>query len=192
MNPEQNIALTMINELKKNLSNALLEKAAVAMGKEAVKIIQERTMQDELDYKGRKFGEYNARTYKTKSGRRKMAKKQYIQIKRDKYDSSTYLWNTGALMSSIYATKPTVTLSANIITIKFKLTVRADQMEKAEGLMSTTGVARNHKTYSKKAWRFLGIAESGPLYQSERNRLLKVFFNHLGTGKGKASITAKH
>lgn len=130
------------------------------------------------DTQSRKFGGYN-RGYNKKKAQENSKEKLTNFASTS---NSKKLRLTGNLLSSIsiYAVK--VVGGKKGLVIKTGYYIKgALQNKKAEGLYSTTGTARGKSKYSKKSWRFLGIATSGRLNKEETqqvNDFISNYVNH--------------
>lgn len=151
-------------KLRKDLANLItgnkLKRSAELMGEEAVKIIKQRTNEG-IDIYGRKFGNYN---------------QGYLAQKKRRYGSNRgWLQASGDLFEDITYEVLKITQNRNGASIKIKVTVKERSYLKTIGLQDTTGTARNGKKYSKKAWLFLGLSQTGARVMSEQKRLVDIF-----------------
>jgi hypothetical protein len=168
----------VLNDYAERVADALSDEVFLkGLGELIVKLIIKRT-QDGYDIYSRRFGGYN------RSYNKKKAYKNADEQKVGKYASnskSDKLQLTGNLLNSITAAKPKFKVQKNggiIITGAYvKGTL---QRKKAEGLGSTTGVARGGSRYSKKDWLFLGLAIRGSYVKKETEAINKYISDYIG------------
>lgn len=144
-----------------------------------VKLIIDR-IEAGYDIYSRKFGGYN-RSYK-KSKAYEYATERNKPTRYASRSASDKLRLTGNLLSGIKAKTARLVRDEKNggFIIRTGVYLLASQREKAEGLGSTTGVARNHKRYSKKAYLFLGLAVSGSYVQKETKAINKYIADYIG------------
>ena len=124
-----------------------------------IRLIIERILAG-YDLFSRKFGGYNESYNKEKAFKyavRKYGRTEWAsKSKRDK------LRLTGNLLSSLDAKLIGVQTGLRQVIFRIMITTKdPSQIPKILGLQSETGVARNRRTYAKKAYYFMGLALSG-------------------------------
>jgi len=151
------------------LSNSNLNKLGKGLEPILLDIMRQRTNAG-FDIYGRKFGGYN-RSYNKKyalSHLRETATEY-------KGTTATPLRLSGQLFSNMIVKYSGFNRVGTKFLLKFIFTVKESQLKKVEGLTSTTGTARNRKSYSKKSWMFLGLSLSGSRVQIE-SKVINDYF----------------
>ena len=179
---EQEIEIILRKKLLKVITTTKLQDTFKKVGALIVEIMRDRT-DDGFDIYGSKFGGYN-RSYR---------KAYALKYAGGKFGTTTYVGNssvsggrtplrlTGHLFSAMDYEVIQIQNSGTFIKAKIKVFVNDKSQEgKVEGLLSTTGTARNGQTYAKKAWKFLGLSVSGSRVQRERNEINSLLRKDIG------------
>ena len=204
MNSQQIEVILRRNIFQKIFTQNILNVVFRKLESTIKEIIIKRT-QSGIDFYGRDFGEYNQQ----KRGKKKGKAQKYVpydKVKAQKYaaresgltkyastSSEKKLQLTGNTFSAIDCKlKGKVTITNYRATGRFDIFVNnvsgRNEQKIVEGLQSTTGVKRNKRTYSKKAWCFLGLSYSGSNVESEQKQLQQQLIKAL---KEKYPITIK-
>ena len=191
---QQQIEVILRRKLfQKFFTVSLLTKVFKTLEPTIIKLIIQRT-QEGVDFYGRNFGNYNETSRKSKSG--KITRGLYDKVKAQKYaaqksgltkyastSSDKKIQLTGNTFSAMECKLEKVNVGTMQATGRFRIFVNnvsgRNEQKLVEGLQSTTGTARNGKTYSKKAWYFLGLSYAGSKVNEEKttliNQLVKGF-----------------
>lgn len=176
-NVTRQIQLVLNQSLAKKMQSIDLKAFGKDMNELLIKNMIVRT-QAGVDVQGRKFGGYNKNYDKKQS--LKYAKKRYGSTKYASSSISDKLQLTGNLFSSFRSNTKGVRKTKNGALIVFKMSIEGkNNNDKAAGLQSNTGYARNRKNYAKKAWDFFGIAQSGVYKKKETRSFFKLFNKYL-------------
>jgi hypothetical protein len=181
---KQTITASIINDINAYFDDATLVQAGIKAGQEAVEQIIKRT-QSGKDVDNRNFGNYNSdkngKPYNKKRAY-KYAAKKFGTTKYASTKTKDKLQLTGNLFSAIsYKLKKITRTNSNIkFTIELYIKGRRENL-KAEGLMSTTGVARNGSRYSKKSWKFFGLSNNSTQLGKESSAIKRAIVKVLGT-----------
>lgn len=160
------------------LEKSVLQKISQELAEKIRKLILERILAG-YDLESRKFGNYNA-SY-NKAYAYKYAAKKYGTTEFASKSTKDKLRLTGRLLSSIDVKVRGIENQLRKATLYFLVYLKdPTQIPKAIGLQSTTGVARNHQTYSKKAYTFLGLAVRGAWAERERAEIQRFLLQELG------------
>lgn len=139
------------------------------LAKKIVGLIIERILAG-YDLFSRKFGGYNVSYKKEKAYKYAVAK--YGKTKWASSSTRDKLRLTGNLLSSLEAKVVGVQVGFKQVIFRILITTKdPTQIPKIQGLQSETGVARNHKTYAKKAYLFMGLALSGQWKNKEEQEI---------------------
>ena len=160
-------------------NKTVLSRMASRLAKESVDIMRERTA-DGIDVDGRKFGGYN-RSYNKKKLMKKLTGKTPYAAKKQ----GDFLRLSGKLFSDMSAKVISVEQDLTSIKIKWLMYIKPRSVKKALGLQQSTGYTRSRTQYSKKAWRFFGLATGGSQRREEERRLLmtaKTTFEQITRG----------
>jgi hypothetical protein len=174
LNAEQQFKIAIEKKIMNQIfSQSTLRVAFEGVAKKAIDIMRKR-ISDGYDIYGRHFGGYNRSYNKARAMRRLQGKTEYAAT-----SVKDYLRLSGELFSDMKFQVKGINQSSTSILGEIRLYIAPRSQQKAMGLMSETGVARNHRTYSKKSWDFLGLSVSGPRVASERKQLEEVFMKIL-------------
>lgn len=128
------------------------------------------------DIHSRKFGGYNASYNKAKAY--KYATSKFGKTEYASSSTNNKLRLTGNLLSGLKIQELSHFVNQNTAKIKLRMYLEgAENQDKAEGLMSTTGTARNRQTYSKKSYEFFGLAVSGS-FKVDETKKITAFIQH--------------
>ena len=163
---QQLIEIAIKKKLTQVLSKSMLEEVADKVGQKCVDLMRDRTNQ-KLDIYGRRFGGYNRSYNKAYALSHSGAKTEWAGT------TSTPWRLTGQLFSAMAYKVMKIDLSK--LSFQLKIYINdINQQGKVMGLQSSTGIARNGRAYSKKAWDFLGLSVAGSYMQTERNEINRI------------------
>jgi len=181
MNPKdtQNVEIAIQKKITAMFTDqAVFREIGERLAAKIKKMILERIFAG-YDLMSRKFGNYNVSYDKKRAF--KYASRRYGTTEYASSSTKDKLRLTGRLLSSLDVRM--LGIESNLRQVKFKFLVYLKdptQIPKAIGLQSTTGVARNHQVYSKKAYTFLGLAVSGAWKNREDEEIKQFLFREVG------------
>lgn len=187
---KQQIEIALNKEYANALKSINMPQLMKSLQKLLLKLIIKR-ISEGYDIHSRKFGNYNTGYDKTKAI--KYASKKYGTTEYMSTSKSQKLRLTGNLLSSLASKEVSSYIGQTSAKLKFRIYIKDAVNElKAEGLQSTTGTARNNKTYSKKSYEFFGLALSGDYATRERKAILDLIGLYLKNAtNGRARLIIK-
>lgn len=166
--PTQDIKITLTKNILSLITQKVAKAAGEAIAKEIDKIIWDRTAKG-IDIEGKSWRRYKALNYY------KVKRHYGRSVNKSGYPTDgSWLILTGDLKKDTKTKYLGADIGLRKITLKFQSSVKARSEKKAEGLLSTTGYDRNRKSYSKSAYKFLGLSQQGSEVMAERSRITKV------------------